>query len=82
MARAAFEGMRYAADLYQVPIVGGHLTISNDGPSISAFGVGSARFVLSATNVAAGQDLVVRVRCKGLDGTPVDSRHSVLVTLP
>ena len=58
-ARAALEGMRYAAELYQVPILGGHLTISDDGPSISAFGVGAADAVLSATNVAPGQDLVV-----------------------
>jgi selenophosphate synthetase-related protein len=65
-ARVALEGMRYAADLYQVPIVGGHLTISDDGPSISAFAVGSADAVLSATNVAAGQALVVAA-C--IDGT-------------
>ncbi len=65
-ARTALSGMRYAADLYQVPILGGHLTISDDGPSISAFGVGSAAAVLSATHVAAGQDLVVAA-C--IDGT-------------
>jgi selenophosphate synthetase-related protein len=65
-ARTALSGMRYAADLYQVPILGGHLTISNDGPSISAFGLGSAGAVLSATHVCAGQDLVVAV-C--IDGT-------------
>src|SRR5262245_9536255 len=65
-ARTALEGMRYAAELYRVPILGGHLTISNDGPSISAFAIGSAGAVLSATNVAAGQDLVVAA-C--IDGT-------------
>jgi selenophosphate synthetase-related protein len=64
-ARTALEGMRYAADLYQVPILGGHLTISDDGPSISAFGVGSAVAVLSATNVAAGQDLLVAACVEG-----------------
>lgn len=64
-ARTALEGMRYAADLYQVPIRGGHLTISDDGPSISAFGIGSAVAVLSATNVAAGQDLVVAACIEG-----------------
>src|SRR5262245_3926912 len=51
VARAALEGMRYAAELYQVPVVGGHLTISDDAPSISAFAIGSAGTVLSATNV-------------------------------
>ena len=58
-ARAALEGMRYASRLYRVPIVGGHLTISDAGASISAFAVGSARSVLSVTNVRAGQDLIV-----------------------
>ena len=48
---------------------------------VAAFGAPSSQ--CAAGSVApAGQDLVVRVRCKGLDGTPVDSRHSVLVTLP
>ena len=65
-ARTALEGMRYASQLYRVPIVGGHLTISDAGPSISAFAVGSARAVLSATHVRAGQDLVVAA-C--VDGT-------------
>jgi uncharacterized protein len=58
-ARTALEGMRYASNLYRVPIVGGHLTISDAAPAISAFAVGSARSVLSATNVRPGQDLVV-----------------------
>jgi selenophosphate synthetase-related protein len=58
-ARAALDGMRYGSRLYRVPIVGGHLTISEAGPSISAFAIGSAGAVLSATNVRAGQDLVV-----------------------
>jgi uncharacterized protein len=64
-ARAAFEGMRYASELYRVPIVGGHLTISGTSPSISAFAVGSARAVLSATRVRAGQDLVVAACTEG-----------------
>jgi selenophosphate synthetase-related protein len=65
-ARAALEGMRYAAELYRVPIVGGHLTISETAePSISAFAVGSAEAVLSATRVRAGQDLVVAACTEG-----------------
>jgi selenophosphate synthetase-related protein len=50
-SRSALQAMRYAAELYRVPIVGGHLTISDAGPSISAFAVGSADVVLSATRV-------------------------------
>jgi selenophosphate synthetase-related protein len=58
-ARAALAGMRYAAELYRVPIVGGHLTLTDGPPSLSAFAVGSADAVLSVTHVEAGQDLVV-----------------------
>jgi selenophosphate synthetase-related protein len=64
-ARAALEGMRYASELYRVPIVGGHLTISDTSASISAFAVGSAGAVLSTTNVRAGQDLVVAACTQG-----------------
>jgi uncharacterized protein len=64
-ARAALEGMRYAAGLYRVPIVGGHLTICDAAPAISAFAVGSARSVLSVTHVRAGQDLVVAACTEG-----------------
>ncbi len=64
-ARAALDGMRYGSQLYRVPIVGGHLTISDAGPSISAFAVGSAGTVLSATNVRAGLDLVVAACVEG-----------------
>lgn len=65
-ARTALEGMRYAARLYDVPIVGGHLTISSDAaPAISAFAVGSADVLLSATHVRTGQDLVVAACTEG-----------------
>src|SRR5437870_1774039 len=36
VARQALLGMRHASDLYQVPIVGGHLTLTDGPPSISA----------------------------------------------
>jgi uncharacterized protein len=59
VARAALEGMRYAAGLYDVPVVGGHLTL-HDGPaSISAFGLGRARRVLSVRNTEEGQRLLL-----------------------
>lgn len=64
-ARAALEGMRYAARLYDVPIVGGHLTITDAAPSISAFAVGSADALLSSTHVRPGQDLVVAACTEG-----------------
>jgi selenophosphate synthetase-related protein len=64
-ARAALAGMRYAAELYRVPIVGGHLTLTDGPPSLSAFAVGSADAVLSVTHVEAGQDLVVAACTEG-----------------
>ncbi len=64
VARLALEGMRYAARLYDVPVVGGHLTLHDGPPAISAFGLGrlpggGASTVLSVTRAAAGQRLVV-----------------------
>jgi uncharacterized protein len=58
-AREILRGMRWAAELYDVPIVGGHLTRTDGPPALSAFGVGRADQVLSARNVEAGQELVL-----------------------
>lgn len=53
------EGMRWASRLYQVPVVGGHLTVTGGPPSLSAFGLGRADRPLSARSAEAGQSLVV-----------------------
>jgi uncharacterized protein len=53
------EGMRWAAGLYQVPVVGGHLTVTDGHPALSAFGLGRADRPLSAQSAEAGQSLVV-----------------------
>ena len=53
------EGMRWAAGLYQVPVVGGHLTVTDGHPALSAFGLGRANRPLSARSAEAGQSLVV-----------------------
>jgi uncharacterized protein len=67
LCRAALEGMRYASELYDVPVVGGHLTKSADRVALSAFAVGHCPGpALSAANVTAGQRLGLIV-C--LDGT-------------
>jgi selenophosphate synthetase-related protein len=58
-ARKALEGMRFASNLYQVPVVGGHLTLRDGPPAISAFGLGTAERVLSARHAEAGQALIV-----------------------
>jgi uncharacterized protein len=57
--RRVLEGMRWAADLYQVPVVGGHLTVTDGPPGLSAFGLGRADRPLSAQSAQAGQTLVV-----------------------
>jgi selenophosphate synthetase-related protein len=59
LAREALRGMQAASRLYDVPVVGGHLTLHDGPPAVSAFGVGTAGAVLSLTHVAAGQALVV-----------------------
>lgn len=53
------EGMRWASMLYQVPVVGGHLTITAGAPGLSAFGLGRADQPLSARFAAPGHSLVV-----------------------
>lgn len=64
-ARAALEGMRHAAALYRVPILGGHLTRHDGEPSISAFGLGEVGEPLSMTRVEVGQSLVVAAATEG-----------------
>ena len=59
VVRRVLEGMRWAAALYDVPVVGGHLTATAGPPSLSAFGLGRAGRPLSARAAAPGQSLVV-----------------------
>jgi selenophosphate synthetase-related protein len=68
VARRALEGMRHASGLYQVPVVGGHLTIHDGPPAVSAFGLGRARGgrVLSARNASAGQSLLLACCTEGV----------------
>jgi selenophosphate synthetase-related protein len=55
--RSALEGMRYASQLYDVPVVGGHLTIADQPLSVSAFAVGRCPVPLSSTAAAPSQRL-------------------------
>lgn len=52
------RGMVDASSMYDVPIVGGHLTERPGDTSVSAFAVGDARGVLSMANVAQGQTIL------------------------
>jgi selenophosphate synthetase-related protein len=65
VARRVLEGMRWASELYQMPVVGGHLTITDGPPSLSAFGLGRAERPLSARYAAPGQSLVVACCLQG-----------------
>lgn len=57
--RQILEGLKWASEAYDVPIVGGHLTESDGPPSLSAFGLGSAHDALSITRAEAGQALML-----------------------
>jgi selenophosphate synthetase-related protein len=65
IARQALEGMRHASLLYDVPVVGGHLTRSAGPPALSAFGLGRAQQVLSVRHAAAGQSLMLACVTEG-----------------
>lgn len=65
LARRALEGMRWGSELYQVPIVGGHLTLVEGASSISAFGLGRTEHVLSVRHAAPGQSLMVACVTEG-----------------
>ena len=59
LARDVLRGMKAGSVMYDVPLVGGHLTVHDGPPAVSAFGVGSAEAVLTSTAVAVGQTLVM-----------------------
>jgi selenophosphate synthetase-related protein len=52
------EGMRDASAVYDVPLVGGHLTERPGDTSLSAFALGDATSVLSMANVRPGQTML------------------------
>ncbi len=58
VTRQILEGLKWASNAYDVPVVGGHLTETQDPPTLSAFGLGAAETVLSATRTAPGQALL------------------------
>jgi uncharacterized protein len=59
LTRRVLEGLKWASEAYDVPIVGGHLTEADVPPSLAAFGLGRAEAVLSATRAEPGQALLV-----------------------
>lgn len=65
IAREVLRGMKEAVGWYDVTLAGGHLTVHEGAPALSAFGVGRATGVLSTTHVAAGQSLIVAACTEG-----------------
>ncbi|MGQ0481908.1 MAG: AIR synthase related protein [Pseudonocardia sp.] len=65
LAREVLGGIRRACELYQVPLLGGHLTRHDGEPSVSAFGVGSVQRPLSVTRIEPGQTLLVAAALEG-----------------
>lgn len=65
VAREVLEGIRFAAGIYGLPVVGGHLTIWAGTPSVSASIVGRVVRPLSSTSVAAGQECLVAYCLEG-----------------
>ena len=61
ITREVLRGMRWASRVYQVPVVGGHLTRTDGPPALSAFALGRAGTgaALSAQRSQPGQSLLV-----------------------
>jgi selenophosphate synthetase-related protein len=59
VARAVLRCVEFGTDLYRVPLVGGHLTIHDGAPALSAFAIGSVGDPLSATRARAGQSVLL-----------------------
>ncbi|HEU0214316.1 MAG TPA: AIR synthase related protein [Jiangellaceae bacterium] len=65
LAREALRGMQAASLVYDVPLIGGHLTVHDGTPALSAFGIGHADAVLTVTRVAVGQSLIAASCTRG-----------------
>ena len=86
IAAEALGGMAEAANLYDVPIVGGHISEHPGEPALSAFAVGDADRILSVSRARPGQHLVFaccldgRMRIDFPFFTTIGSRGSRLAT--
>lgn len=64
-ARRVLQGVHHASSLYGVPVVGGHLTVRDGPPSVSAFVLGRASAPLASRSAAPGQVLLVAAALEG-----------------
>lgn len=65
VAREVLRGLHDGSVFYRVPLVGGHLTIHDGPPALSAFGLGWTRRALSVTRAVPGQLLLVACCTQG-----------------
>jgi hypothetical protein len=64
-AREVLRGLKWAAHLLDVPVVGGHLTIAATDPALSATCTGTVRVPLRASGARPGDALVVAYCTEG-----------------
>jgi len=65
LAAEAMRGMCDASKMYDVPIVGGHITELDGPPALSAFAIGEVQEVLSMAYVEPGQKLILTCSLDG-----------------
>lgn len=65
VARQVLEGIRFAAGLYRLPVLGGHLTIWDGACSVSASILGRAVRPLASINVTPGHVLLMACCLEG-----------------
>ena len=61
IVRAVLQGVKAAADLYRVPVVGGHTTVRDGDPALSTFALGWSGRPLRAENAREGDPLCLLV---------------------
>ena len=65
IVRGVLDGLKFAADLYRVPVVGGHTTVRDGDPGLSTFAVGQSDRPLRAANARPGDAVCLAVSLEG-----------------
>lgn len=65
LAREVLRGIERATTLYEIPVIGGHLTIGDTDPAVSAFVVGRGTSLLASRNAVPGLSLLVAAAVEG-----------------
>jgi uncharacterized protein len=65
VVRDVLDGIKLAADLYRVPVVGGHTTVREGEPGLSTFAVGWSGRPLRAANARPGDAVCLAVSLEG-----------------